>query len=117
MTNILYNDAEGILQIIGNSYAENAVEFYKPTIVWLKNRAKQYPDKKITIEFRMEYYNTSSSRRFLEMFDILEEHHQRGGKAEVLWLHTREDLDMQQNGADYSEEFTFPFTIGIYERF
>lgn len=116
MAEILYNEKEGILKISGNSYYENAMEFYKPVIDWLKAQVKTYPKRKISIVFCMEYYNTSTSRRFLEMFDILEAHQQNGGKSEVKWYHTPDDLDMRENGADYAEEFNFDFIFETFSR-
>ena len=115
MAEIIYNEDEGLLKISGSSHYENAVEFYKPILDLLKTQIQKYPNKKITLEFCLEYYNTSSSRRFLEMFDILENHHKNGGEAEVKWYHEPEDIDTLESGLDYASEFSFKFMTHTYK--
>ena len=58
-----FNPESGILEISGESYHEYTIEFFQPIFEWL-NQYLEQEGKTIVFNFRMTYFNTSSSRRF-----------------------------------------------------
>jgi hypothetical protein len=58
----------GEFKISGNSFLENAEEFYEPIIQWLENYTLA-PAEKTVIHFEFNYYNTTSQ---LWIYRILE---------------------------------------------
>ncbi len=104
---ITADEQKGLLRIEGESYHEYAVEFFQPIFEWLDNFIARYPKQQLTLEFKMTYFNTSTSRRFLEMFHVLEAHHKKGGNVNVKWYHEADDLDILENGVEYSQEVSF----------
>jgi hypothetical protein len=86
------NYETGVCEISGESYMEETYKFYQPVLKWLQN----YTSEKMSIEFnfRLTYFNTSSSRAILEIFGILKKFHDKGGKVNVNWYYNAEDPDM-----------------------
>jgi hypothetical protein len=64
----------GELNISGESYHEYTLEFFEPIFDWIKEFTSE-PNKSITLNFKMSYFNTSSSRRFLEIMNLLQTYH------------------------------------------
>jgi hypothetical protein len=63
----------------------------------------------------MTYFNTSSSRRFLEIFDLLEEYKkEQGGDVTVNWYYQKEDVDMLESGEEYAEDVDLNFNLIPY---
>jgi hypothetical protein len=99
-----FNAETGVLNISGESYHEYTLEFYQPAFDWL-NRFLAAPGRNIQLNFRMTYYNTSTSRRFLEMFDLLEVYEkEQQGSVEVNWYYNASDVDMKESGEEYQED-------------
>jgi hypothetical protein len=99
-----FNAETGVLNISGESYHEYTLEFYQPAFDWL-NRFLAVPGRKVQLNFRMTYYNTSTSRRFLEMFDLLEVYEkEQQGSVEVNWYYNASDVDMKESGEEYQED-------------
>jgi len=111
---INFNADSGVLEIAGESYHEYTQEFYQPVFEWLRKYISE-PGKDITFNFRMSYYNTSSSRRFLEIFDLLEDYQNNmGGNVTINWYYKENDLDMLESGEEYAEDTGLPFNLIPY---
>jgi hypothetical protein len=91
----------GTVVLEGKSIPENAVAFYQPVYEWLA-RYVQQPAAETTVEVRLEYFNTSSSKCLLDVFRKLEPLHQSGRSAvTVRWHYEEADEDMMEAGDDY----------------
>ena len=106
-----FDATTNILEISGESYHEYTIEFYQPVFDWLK----AYLDENrpaITFNFKMTYFNTSTSRRFLEIFDMLEDYQNSGkGNITVNWYFQEDDVDMQESGEEYAEDVKLEFNL------
>jgi hypothetical protein len=107
---IRFDAKVGIFEIKGRSIPENSVEFYKPLIDWLDNY-KVEPLPKTTIDVRLEYFNTSSSKCILEVFKKLEAIHKARNEVEVNWYYEEDDEDMLEAGEDYESIIRVPFKM------
>jgi hypothetical protein len=85
-----FNAESGKCEISGESFPEHALEFYTPLINWLKEYF-QFEKKPLTFNFRLKYYNTSSSKRIFEILCFLKEYEKKGGKVEVNWYFDEDD--------------------------
>lgn len=104
----------GELSISGESYHEYTQEFYQPVFEWLRNYLAT-PGRTITFNFKMYYYNTSSSRRFLEIFDMLEDYqNNHNGTMIINWYYKENDLDMLESGEEYAEDTGLKFNLIPY---
>lgn len=98
---ILADGETGYFEINGKSLPENAVEFYKP----LERYVQAYissPKKKTTINLKLEYLNTSSSKKLLDIIGYFENLPSLGYEVELNWFHFDEDQDMIDEGIEFS---------------
>ncbi len=102
------NAETGILIFDGRSILENTIRFYEPIVDWVDNYLKN-PAPKTELRMRLEYFNTSSSKYFLNIIDNVARSFKAGHDAEVIWYHS--DEDMLELGEDYSQMMEVPFTF------
>ncbi|MDP3276313.1 MAG: DUF1987 domain-containing protein [Deltaproteobacteria bacterium] len=108
---IKFDEPTQTLRIWGESYPENAFEFYRPLLKWLDARVNTAP---LTVEMDVTYMNTSSVKCVIDMFDRLEEGHQAGGAVCVVWRHRVEDERARELGEEFKEDLTLPFEMHAY---
>src|ERR1044071_8431731 len=88
-----FNAATGSLEIAGESYPENAMQIYQPILDWLKNFTSTTKNK-IVFNFKLSYFNTSSSKCIFNIMELLEEAVKAGSKVEINWCYAEDDEDM-----------------------
>ena len=69
--NINFDGNEGSFLISGRSIPENSLDFYKPVMEWLDFYIVE-PKEATTVNIKLEYFNTSSSKCLLDVFKKLE---------------------------------------------
>ncbi len=107
---ISFDSTTGILSISGRSIPENSIEFYKPMLAWMEEYGTSKPEN-TTLQIKLEYFNTSSSKCLLDIFKKLES---IGGKCQVEWYYEQDDEDMLEAGEDYEAIVHVPFKmIGV----
>ncbi len=106
---ITFDEQAGFLRIEGDSYYEYAVEVFEPILHKLSTFIAMKPTRKLEAEFCMTYFNTSTSRRFFEIFKLLEAYHQQGGKVYVEWYYKNEDTDTLDSGMEFASQVSFNF--------
>jgi len=101
---------KGVLEITGPSTPENSIEFYQPLIDALdKYSASAQPDT--TVNMRLEYFNTSSSKCILFVFQKLEKIHKSGSSVTINWYCEGDDQDMIEACQDYEATINVPFKM------
>ena len=108
--NINFDGNEGSFLISGRSIPENSLDFYKPILEWLDAYIGE-PKELTTVDIRLEYFNTSSSKCLLDVFKKLETLYKRGQKVSVNWCYESDDEDMLEAGEDYQSIIKIPFTM------
>lgn len=107
---IKFDASTGVFEIKGRSISENSVDFYKPLIDWLDSY-KEDPNDKTTVNIRLEYFNTSSSKCILDVFKKLESIYKAKNEVEVNWYYEEDDEDMLEAGEDYESIIRVPFKM------
>jgi len=105
---------EGVLEIGGESYPENALEFYEIVEKWLNSYLPDCGDKEVVFNFRMVYFNTSSSKAILDILDILEKRFKKGGNIKVYWYYEEDDEDIEESGEEFADGLSIPYEIVSY---
>lgn len=85
------------IRIYGSSYPENANEFYRPVSEWIENFLDE-GNHKLTVNFYIYYFNTSTSKSFLNILEVLEKYSEQGKDINVNWYYTEDDEDSLDNG-------------------
>ncbi len=96
-------DAEtGICTLEGESYLEDTWDFYKRLVDWL--RAYSETGRSITFNFKLTYFNTSSSKGILEVLEYLKEYEGLGGVLNIMWYYPKDDEDILEEAEDFIED-------------
>lgn len=112
---IRFDAAEGSLEIIGESYPENVSRFYIPVLDWLKEYLHGGSDG-FVMKFDVPFFNSSTSKIFLMIFDLLEEAVRNGERVAVRWMCERENEMAVECGEEFKEDLeVLPFSIETYE--
>jgi len=106
---IVLDKKKGLMEISGRSLPEDSTEFYKPVLDWIEQYAKD-PNDSTSFVFKLEYFNTASSKVILDILYALEDI--RGIK--VMWYFNEEDEDMEEAGQEFSELVEIPFEFVAY---
>jgi hypothetical protein len=84
-----------LLRFSGDSYPENAFDFFNPLLQWIKILVN-HSRKPVFVEFKVNYFNTSSSKFLFQILEMLHAFRDKGNTVCVSFL-------MQENGDDTFE--------------
>jgi len=108
-------DAENeVYQFSGRSLPEDVSAFYDPILEWFDTFAESKKET-IVVDFKLEYFNTASSKLILDILLKLEEMFENGKKVMVKWYYPEDDEDMEEAGEEYAEIVDVPFEQIAYE--
>lgn len=100
----------GRLEIVGQSYPENAFSFFEPLIKWVEEYVKS-GGPKTALVVRLSYFNTSSSKCLLDLMEILNAAHGARQTDEIHWIYEKGDEDMKESGEEFAEDMHLPFKL------
>jgi hypothetical protein len=98
---ISFNAHTNILKIKGETYPENTAEFYSPVFDWLDNYLAQLNDQTVTVNIEIIYFNSSSSKVLMDLFDRLDDAVKEGKQITLNWIYDKDD----ESALEYGEEF------------
>ncbi len=99
MTPEIILDAQSqIFSMTGNSRPENPMQFYKPMFDWLNAYIPTASDK-LVFEVKMDYFNTSTSKILLDLFELFEKL-ATSKDIHVIWYYQSDDEEMQEAGEE-----------------
>jgi hypothetical protein len=97
-----FNYESGLCEITGESFMEDTYKFYEPIINWLNEYFKER--KPIILNFKLTYFNTSSSKFILVILNMIKKYLNEGNKATVSWFYKKEDIDMLKEIEEFRDE-------------
>ena len=92
------------LELSGEAYPENNDEFYRPIFESLQDYLNEENDATINFKFKMVYFNSSSARMLMKLFELLDDSASKGRQVNIEWYYQEDDDTMQEFGEDYSED-------------
>lgn len=104
--------AGGILELSGRSLPEDVTAFYQPIIDWIDAYVKD-PNDKTVFNFKLEYFNTASSKIILDVLLKFEEIAESGKEVVVKWFYNEDEEDMLEAGEEYADIVDIPFEYVI----
>jgi hypothetical protein len=111
---IEYNITTREFMISGRSLPEDVTSFYKPVFEWLTNFMDHISENN-TFKFKLEYFNTASSKIILDILMRLEDLVQTNkAQIKVEWHYSEADDDMLEAGEEYAELVEVPFSLVSY---
>lgn len=107
---IHFDPSRGIMDISGKSLPEDIDQFYKP----LEELVKHYvtkPQKVTTVNFDMQYLNSASTKKLLEIVTHLEALSKNGLEVKINWYFDEYDEDMKEEGDEFARLTDIPLTL------
>lgn len=106
---VTFEPYSGFLLIKGKSNLENPTKFFEPLLNWVENYSKE-PAIKTTFRVEFEYFNSSSAKHIMRIFQYLE-HISKLPKKQVVvqWCHDDNDHSMQESGEDFQSMINLNF--------
>jgi hypothetical protein len=91
-------------EIRGESYPENCWAFYSPMFDWMEMFFDRLNGDLVEINMVIIYFNSSSSKTFMDFFDMLDEQAGRGKNIVVNWRYHEENEAAMECGEEFMED-------------
>jgi hypothetical protein len=101
---------QGVLEFIGRSLPHNSEQFYSRVYRWLEEYLQE-PKGETTVNMKLDYLDTSSSKHLYNIFQKLDAVSERGQRVQVNWHYETGDEEMADTGKDYQSLFGLDFTF------
>ncbi len=95
----------GTYRLAGESYPEDAASFYGPLTQGLRQAVDERSSDSIEFTVEMVYFNSSTAKALMNIFQILEDGAEAGLQVRINWCYHEDDETMEEFGEDFSEDF------------
>ena len=95
------------LEIRGESYPENTAEFYTPILRWIQEYLGSTEDHLISIYMELVYFNSSSAKVLMDLFDILDTSAKTGKRITINWVYDKRNASALEAGEEFQEEVEY----------
>lgn len=110
---VSFDNVSGKLEITGRSFPLNAKGFYIPVLDWLDRYSKN-PAAETSFVFKLEYFNTPSSKCITDILKILKLMRDTKKNVTVFWYYEEDDVDILDLGHVFSRTMEIPFEFKEY---
>jgi hypothetical protein len=104
---VVFDPAESIFELSGNSLPNNPHWFYMPILEWLDGYAEN-PNPETIFVFRLSHQNSSTKKMFYEILKVINRIHVSGYRVRLDWYFPADDEDLLQTGVEFEKAFSFP---------
>ncbi len=105
-----FNATTGVCEVTGESYLENAFEFYERLRDWID----AYIGERLIVKFNLTYFNTSSSKGILGVIKSLKNKQAEGKEVFITWYYPYENQDLLMEGEDFMHDLGIKFNLMPY---
>ncbi|HIA36730.1 MAG TPA: DUF1987 domain-containing protein [Flavobacteriales bacterium] len=111
---VVLDKDKGIFEISGRSYPEDTAEFYIPILGWITEYVEN-ANENTKFVFKMDYFNSSSYKPFLDILLKLSKLSAAGGNVQVEWYYKEGDWNVKEAGEEFAEIVDLSFTYKTFE--
>lgn len=104
------NAENGVFEIAGISDEQDALGFYYPVIQWLDTYLN-HPLEETTLNLRLKYFNTASSKALFELFKRLNELKKKGKKVTANWYYPAGDDSIKEDIEYFTDLTSLPINV------
>lgn len=97
-----FDIAEARLSFRGESYPEDASAFFGPVFSAIDSALAG--SRTVNVDFELAYFNSSSAKAIMNIFQKLELAAQAGTAVSIEWRYPADDETMKEFGEDFSED-------------
>ena len=101
---VVFDFTEGKFLISGESYPEDVSQFYGPLMESLEAYFSALKDSEVTFTFAFVYFNSSTAKIVMGLFDLLDDAAASGNNVTVTWEYEEEDDNMEELGEEFGED-------------
>jgi hypothetical protein len=102
-------DSEGEILMTGRSLPEDPLKVFDQIFKW----AEEFTKPNLLINFKLEYFNTASSKQIFNLIKIFVENpHVKD--IQIKWYYEEGDYDSKETGEHFSHLFKIPFEFIEY---
>ncbi|MGQ9370661.1 DUF1987 domain-containing protein [Azospirillum sp. ST 5-10] len=98
-----FDFSTGVLRLSGESYPDDSASFFGPVLTALRDWLGA-SDTPVRFEVELLYFNSSSAKALMNIFQSLEEAAAAGRPVAVLWRCDEDDDAMREFAEDFSED-------------
>lgn len=101
---ITFDFEANLFSVKGESYPEDVTEFYGPIVGELESHLGGLSDATVTFEFELIYFNSSTAKVLMGLFDLLDETANNGNDVTITWIYEEDDENMMEMGEEFGED-------------
>lgn len=87
--------ATGNCEIAGESYLEETSKFYARLLDWIRKYTSTIKGP-LHFDFKLSYFNTSSSKCLVDILDLLKKYQNDGGDVTVNWYYDDSEEELEE---------------------
>ncbi len=111
-----FDAVAGSLRLKGRCYPSDAKKFFEPIVAWMQEYIEHPITSKTTVQIDLEYFNTTSGKLLLNMFELLKRLYQKKHQVSVQWYEWESDEEKDDEYSFLDEfEGEYPFVEIIYK--
>ena len=99
-----FDFSAGRLSLKGESYPEDASAVFGPIFSSLEAFFAEASGREVAFDFDLTYFNSSSAKALMNMFQMLDRAAGQGCRVAVNWHFAADDDTMREFGEDFSED-------------
>lgn len=88
----------------GESYPEDVTAFFGPLIEKFEAYLEDGERGEVRFDFELVYFNSSTAKVIMGLFDALDEAAEAGWKVTVTWVYESDDDNMMELGEEFAED-------------
>ncbi|MBI5218856.1 MAG: DUF1987 domain-containing protein [Bacteroidia bacterium] len=116
---VLFNPADRVFEIAGESRPENVKDFYGPILKWLDDYlaelTAQGKKDAILLKMYIEYFNSSSAKYILNIAKKMHDFVSVDIPVTIDWCYIEDDEDMKETGEEMERMSKVPFNYLVVE--
>lgn len=101
---IAFDFNANVFALRGESYPEDVSSFYGPVVAKLEEHLGGLEGAEVEFKFELIYFNSSSAKILMGLFDLLDETASNGNSVHITWAYEEDDDNMQELGEEFGED-------------
>ncbi len=101
---IRFDCEKHLLEIKGESFPEDTAEFYTPVLSWVEDYLNFIEEQKAVVNMELIYFNSSTSKIFMDLLDLLDEAAKNGKHISLNWIYDYENENAFLAGGEFQED-------------
>ncbi|MBF0422650.1 MAG: DUF1987 domain-containing protein [Magnetococcales bacterium] len=101
---IILDFANNAFAVRGESYPEDVPSFFGPPVSALEKYLRDLTIGEVTFDFHMTYFNSTSAKVIMKLFEMLDETAARGVTVTINWHFLADDDNLEELGQEFGED-------------